>query len=250
MKRPIIGITSGEVRNAKLLWAPYVYGQSHTYVNAVEKAGGVPIIFPIVSDKKMAETYANMVDGVLFAGGNDIEPRHYGQEVTHAKDMSTARDEFEIALFQEMINLDKPILGICRGMQLMNVVYGGSLYQDVLADLPDALNHEDSLKAENFESIAHTIYIEKDSKLAKIIGDEKLETNSLHHQSVDRLGEGLVISARSSDGVVEAIEDPNRHFVTGVQSHPEAIFETGDERWRKLFLAFMASVSDKVGSSK
>lgn len=239
--KPIIGITTGEILNAKFAWAPYVYGQSHTYVEAIKSAGGVPVLLPFLQDKKDIAQLVATLDGVLFSGGNDVTPEFYGEEVTHAVETSRARDEWELALIDEAQKQDKPIFTICRGTQLLNVSRGGTLYQDIQLDRHSQSNHSSSEEFENAEHLAHTITLEADSKLSNILGEKDIQTNSQHHQAIKKLGKGLIVTARAEDGVVEGVEDSSKAFVMGVQSHPEGLFASAEPKWARLFEAFIGA---------
>ena len=245
MAKPLIGITTGEVINLKYAWAPYIYGQSHTYVEAIEHAGGVPVLLPFLDDLDDSKQLVAGLDGVLFSGGNDITPESDGEDVTHAKETSRRRDEWELRLIDEAQKQQKPVLAICRGLQLLNVSRGGSLYQDIRLDRHSAENHQDSEEFEDITHLSHGITIDPSSKLANILGVEKLKTNTFHHQAVKKLGEGLIVAARADDKVVEAIEDPKKPFVVAVQSHPESLFNSTEIKWAKLFEAFIAATQQR-----
>src|ERR1700740_3648108 len=128
--KPLIGITTGTIHNKDRPDAPYVYGQSHTYVDVVRKAGGTPILLPITEDPEEQKRLFDLVDGILFSGGNDVDPKYYNQPVTFTKEIDGPRDNYEVALMRLALDQHKPVFGICRGMQLLNVVRGGTLYQD------------------------------------------------------------------------------------------------------------------------
>ena len=243
MRRPIIGITSGEIRNANHPWAPYVFGQSYTYVESVTMAGGLPMILPIVADEAMVNQYAETLDGMLFSGGNDIHPQRYNQEMNGSVETSEARDNFEFMLMQKFLKTRKPILAICRGQQLLNVALGGTLYQDISTNFPDAEIHTSSPDKKSTEHLAHELKISENSKLAKILGTTAISCNSHHHQSINKLGEGLVVTSRAADGIVESIENPQYAFIIGVQSHPESLVQRAQPQWRKLFEEFIAQAN-------
>ena len=133
------------------------------------------------------------------------------------------------------------MLGICRGMQLINVALGGSLHQDIVSDLPDSHNHEVSADNKNMHHIAHKLTIDPKSLLASALSSSSVSTNALHHQAIQKLGEGLVATAHAEDGIIEAIELPSKKFVVGVQSHPEALESEAEPIWRQLFVAFVDS---------
>lgn len=241
--RPLIGITSGTIYNAQFPFYPYTYGQMHTYTEAVTRAGGTPIIIPISKNLDDAKTILSHVDGVLFSGGNDISPKLYGEEPRHIEErgLDVPRDEFEAGLMRLAIEKDVPVFAICRGMQLLNVVRGGTLYQDILKEVPGASQHDGRKITEDFHHFAHAVALEPGSKLAEILGKDSIKTNTHHHQAVNKLGSELVITGRAEDGIVEAIEDPSKKFLLGVQSHPESLVAAGGSDWQPLFEAFVSA---------
>lgn len=241
MTKPIIGVTTGEVVNLKFAWSPHVYGQNYTYVDAIKVAGGIPVLLPFLDDPQDVAQIVSSLDGVLFSGGNDITPEIYAEPVTHARETSRERDEWELSLMSEAQKQHKPVLAICRGLQLLNVSRGGTLYQDILLDRHSAENHQSSEEFEDITHLSHSIKIDASSKLASILGMKNLKTNTFHHQAVKKLGRDLLVVARSEDGVIEAIEDPSELFVVAVQSHPESLFNSTEPTWAKLFTAFTES---------
>jgi putative glutamine amidotransferase len=239
-KRPLIGITSGEIHNKIEAWSPVAYGQSQTYVNAVIAAGGTPLLLPLSIDRELLRQLGRMLDGLLLAGGNDIDPKLYGQEPAHAtNDYSDLRDATEQILLEQALERRIPILGICRGMQLLNVHLGGTLDQDLTASHP-GLDHDGSTKLKTLVDLSHTLTIQPDSKLAAIVGAEPLGTNAHHHQAVDSLGDGLVATAWAADGVIEAMESTTYPYAVCIQAHPESLTEV-EPRWAQLFSSFVAA---------
>ncbi len=240
--QPYIGITCGEVKNETVPWYPTTYGQTFTYVEAIVRAGGVPVILPLVRDKTTRRKLYDLCQAILFAGGNDVNPKRYSQApVEQTVHISDLRDAQEAQLFRWSIEDKKPFLAICRGMQLLNVVQGGTLYQHIPNDFPAALDHIASQTKQDVRHLAHEIIVEPESRLARAIGVTKLDANSNHHQAIDRLGDRLTATAWTTDGVIEAIELAAEHFAVGVQSHPEALEATMPE-WRRLFTSFVAAV--------
>lgn len=239
---PLIAVTAGEITDHDFPWAPVAYGKAHTYTDAIVNAGGVPILVPLIDDLKILRRLYDACDGIMFSGGNDLDPSSYGASASpETKDTSPRRDKQELQLFRWALEDNKPVLGICRGLQLMNVALGGSLHQDISASLPDAHNHAESADREDFSHLVHTLSIDAESGLAKIMGSTEVLTNGLHHQAVDVLGEGFVATAHAEDGVIEAIEFPAKKFMIGVQSHPEALESEVEPIWAKLFSAFVDS---------
>jgi putative glutamine amidotransferase len=228
--KPIIGIT---------FLSNSVTGTSKNYIRAIEEFGGMPrILYPGVPDSEFAD-----IDGLLLTGGGDIHPDNFDQAWHPSlKYVNEARDELELPLCREKIQADIPVFGICRGIQVMSVAMGGSLYQDVPSQIKDPLTHP--AKGHEQDS-QHEIEIEHGSRLSEIVGKSVDEVNSAHHQAVDEIGEGFDITARSEDDVIEAMENPSKKFVLGVQYHPERMIQTAAfrEHRRKLFEAFIGAAS-------
>lgn len=244
MPKPLIGITAGEIENTQKPWAPYTHGQSYTYIEAIVHAGGVPVILPITGDEAVRRELYNRCDGILLAGGNDIEPGRYGHH-THPQthDISRFRDEQEFALLKLVLGGRKPLLAICRGMQLLNVGLGGTLYQHVPEQVAGAQNHEASNTEKDVAHMAHHLRLLPESKLAALLGAAPLPTNTHHHQAVDTIGQGLVATAWAEDGVIEGLELAGDQFVVAVQSHPEALEAGVERRWARLFEAFVTEAA-------
>lgn len=245
--KPLIGITSGTIYNAEFPFYPFTYGQMHTYVEAVAAAGGTPVIIPIGKTVGDAKEILGRLDGILFSGGNDISPKLYGEEPKHIEDrgIDELRDNFESELMRQSLAVHKPVLAICRGMQLLNVVRGGTLYQDILSQIPTANKHEGRLITEDFQHLAHRLALAPESRLAKILGAATIGSNTHHHQAVNIVGDNLVVSAHAEDGIIEGVEDTNEKFVVGVQSHPESLAAEGGSDWQLLFDAFVEAAKSK-----
>ncbi len=241
----IIAITSGEIINYEVgvVWTPTIYGQSHTYIDAIVRANGAPFVIPLVDNTEILRSLYELADGILLSGGHDLEPETYNTERTHPKLItSPRRDKQEMQMVKWALQDDKPILGICRGMQLLNVALGGTLYQDIKTDLPQAHDHTASVIKKDFRHLAHDLNLSNNSKLAKILGQPHIKTNTLHHQAICNLGRGLVVTARTEDGIIEAVELPDKQFVIGVQSHPEALEAEAEPEWGRVFEAFVKSI--------
>jgi len=241
MNAPLIGITCGEIINRDHPASPTVYGQSFTYSDAIVHAGGTPCLLPLTTVAAARDLY-DRLDGLLFAGGNDIDPACYGA-TPHPKlgEISPRRDAFELQLIRWALADGKPILAICRGMQLLNVAKGGTLYQDLASELPDSLDHQQSNLADRLDQVDQVLDIDSSSRLADILQSSSINANTYHHQAVKDLGGSLKATAWTSDDVVEALELPNSNFVIGVQCHPESIEHSTETRWQKLFNAFVAA---------
>ncbi len=201
-----------------------IYGNNRAYIHAVENAGGLPILIPMLTDLHGLADLLPRLDGVLFSGGVDIQPALYGEQKHPATDdIDKQLDTFEVALMKLALLEDIPILGICRGMQLLNIMLGGSLYQDIPTQLPDAFNHcrRDMPRT----ALAHDILIEEGSLAEKAMGVSRCNINSLHHQAVKIPGKGVRLSGRAIDGTAEILEVPEHRFAMGVQGHPEEIYD-------------------------
>jgi putative glutamine amidotransferase len=222
MRRPIIGICTALERASWSVWDQQAALLSLSYVTAVQRAGGLVVMLP--PDERLVEEPEEIlarIDGLMLAGGADVDPSSYGEE-RHPETVDTVpeRDAFEIALTRAAIERDLPVLGICRGMQLLNVVRGGTLLQH----LPDLFGHSEHRRVlGSFEGAEHDVALTEGSLAAAAAGEIVHVTRSHHHQGVDRIGDGLRVSGISTiDGLPEAIELPERSFVLGVQWHPEA----------------------------
>lgn len=198
------------------------------YTDAIIAAGGVPVVLPLVADKAVYETLFPMMDGFLLTGGADISPERYYSNEHHAKaDTPTPlREEIECLILSYAYKFDVPTLGICRGMQMMNVFFGGTLYQDLYDQFPLHDDDEPEQPIEHWQQDdwshpSHFVRIIRDSKLGEMLDSDRLATNSMHHQGVKELSPMLKPAAYGPDGLVEAIEMPNRTFMMGVQWHPE-----------------------------
>lgn len=191
---------------------------NNDYIDAVLKAGGIPIIIPVNMDDNIISSQIKCVDGVIIPGGFDVNPLAYGEEPLQSLGFVYPEiDEFNLKAIDAARNFNKPILGICRGVQILNVFYGGTLYQDLSLIENCSIKHIQSSK--RFEA-THTAKILPESRLYNILG-EKTAINSYHHQAVNRVAKGFIAPAFSQDGVVEAIEKAGDEFVMGVQWHPE-----------------------------
>jgi putative glutamine amidotransferase len=219
VRRPVVGLTVGHADGRRGLFV-----LREEYFRSVEQAGGVPFVLP-PSPPAEASTVLERLDALVLTGGGDIDPALYGR-LPHPRlgRLDPARDQFEIALVRECLASDTPLLGVCRGLQLLNVATGGSLHQDIPSELEAHLDHRPRIA--RFEA-AHSVDVTTGSLLHRITQRESMDVNSIHHQAVASLGHALVISARSSDGVVEAIEMPSRSFVLAVQWHPESACDRG-----------------------
>ena len=193
-----------------------------SYIEALEHAGAIPVIIPMTENQSILDYYLDLCDGILLSGGQDIQPELYGETPQpHCGETLPCRDKLDRYIFDSALAMDKPILGICRGCQAMNVFAGGSLYQDLKIDFGTAENHR---MEEPFNRAAHMMIPQPGTPLAELIGERIFEVNSVHHQGIKHLAPSLDIMAVSEDGIIEAVYMPERRFVWGIQWHPEWFF--------------------------
>ena len=239
--KPVIGITCTREE----------YGMDN-YIDAVNEYSGDPILFPALGVNRQTDDhldsipeYLGQIDGLLLPGGCDIVPYVYFQKWDRAvnPNVSLSRDALEIRLFQAALEANKPIFGICRGIQVMNVAMKGDLYCDIDMFYPeDNIRHR---KMEDDEDSLHDIEIERHSRLSEIVNEHQAKANSAHRQSAKRVGDEFIVAARTEDGIIEALEIPSKRFVIGVQYHPERMLFEDSLRphAEKLFKAFINAAS-------
>lgn len=241
--RPLIGVPTGRERSARMHGLP-LYIMNQTYVRVLEEMGALPVLIPLgMSEATLRGTFERL-DGLFLPGGEDIEPRHY-DEAPHAKlgVTDSERDRTEMLLTRWAIERKMPLLAVCRGMQVLNVVCGGSLYQDLRSQRPELSQHDFTPPTYQRYRICHNIAIAPDSLLASALGRQHV-INSMHHQAVKSVGMGLRVVATDEQGMVEALEMADAPFVVGVQWHPEELART-DEYHARLFRHFvLAAASD------
>ncbi|MCP9464957.1 MAG: gamma-glutamyl-gamma-aminobutyrate hydrolase family protein [Nitrospira sp.] len=207
------------------------------YIRAIEELGGIPLILPLVATPRARSRLLDRVDGLLITGsGPDLPPHLYGERQLYQFPLvSERRADFELEIVHQARLRDLPLLGICGGMQTINVACGGSLYQDIPSELERPLNHRQKTKATR---VSHPVAVAPKSLLRRIVGQSVLLVNSSHHQAVKRVAPSLRASATAPDGVVEAVESPSCRFFLGVQWHPEFLFDRYEVH-KKLFLALL-----------
>lgn len=235
--KPLIGVTTSTFTSD----TGWEYNRAYVaIIQAVEEAGGLPVLVPIsIGDEALREIYERL-DGVLLPGGGDMRPNIYGAEMNPLTDnIDDARDHIEVNLTRWAFDDDIPVFGICRGHQVVNVALGGTLIQDVPSEIGSDISHNVTVPR-NFRP--HEVKIEPNSRLANILGTTHIAVNSLHHQSVGEAAPDACITAYSPDGVVEAIEVPNKKFVLSVQWHPEDLYRD-DPAMKRLFKAFVEAAA-------
>jgi putative glutamine amidotransferase len=220
MGSPAIGITCSRIETSSK-HRPLYFGQNQTYAHALIRAGTAPLLIPPLGDHTLLPTLYERLDGLLFSGGGDIAPARYGEPV-HEKCGSAwpERDEMELTLARWAMDDGKPVLAICRGIQVLNVALGGTLYQDIEAQIPGAERHPWYPDYPR-NRLSHPVVVIPDTRLAHILGATSLPVNSLHHQAVKDVAPGLAVVARAPDGVIEGVEAQSHPFAIGVQWHPE-----------------------------
>ena len=221
------------------------YSSREELVRAILAAGGRPYLLPSALPLDSIPEVLSEFDGLFISGGGDIHPDYFGGEMHPSVDgIDRERDEFELALCRQAVQMDKAVFGICRGQQLLNVALGGNLVVDIPSELPEAGQHQ---WWPNYQRsrLSHPVKLAEGSCLSGIMGGTAFEVNSLHHQSVKDLGEGLKITATAPDGVIEALEMPGKHFVLSVQWHPEWLQDY--EPMRRIFKAFVEASNSGLG---
>lgn len=242
MVKPLIGITSERWSSSAIRRNTRVQGVLSSYLDAVLQAGGLPVMLPAsVQGDDLKDLYGRLA-GVILPGGGDISPDHYQAALHPATNgVDAARDQAEIWLARQALADGKPLFGICRGLQVLNVASGGTLVQDIPSELPGALPHYFRYPDFPLDHPAHSVQIAEDSLLADCFDSSIVEVNSRHHQSMREVGPGLQVVGRSPDGVIEAVQAPALPFVLGVQWHPENLQTQAG--MRALFERFVAAAA-------
>lgn len=232
MKKPVIGLTPQFDYERNRVWI------GPNYLNAVSAAGGVPLLLPLLADKESLTAAANVCSGVLFTGGPDIDPFLFGEEtIRQGGVVVPKRDKMEEVLFDIVFQTGKPILGICRGIQILNVFLGGTLYQDITAQFLSDLSIAHYQKSDN-SVLTHSVLVKKGTLLSEILKKDSIKVNSFHHEAIKDVAPALKIAGISLDSLIEALYLPEHRFFLGVQWHPEHLYNTSEEALL-IFKAFI-----------
>lgn len=233
MSKPIIGVMPLWDDEKDSIW------MLPGYFDGINQAGAIPIMLPFSEDEQELDQLIKMCDGFLFTGGHDVSPELYNEKPLDGLVSSCMkRDRMELYILKKAIQLDKPILGICRGIQFINAALGGTLYQDLPTQYETEIEHHQNPP---YDVPVHKVNVIKDSPLYKCINSELLDVNSYHHQAVKDLAPNLKVMAVSEDGLVEAVYKPEQKFLWAVQWHPEFSYKT-DDNSRKIFKAFIEAI--------
>lgn len=250
MTKPLIGLTAEHFSSGYMAEPDHgVQGVLSTYIEALLGAGGLPVLIPLsLTDADLRALLARL-DGVLIPGGGDVDPAHYGQ-TPHPQlgAVDPERDRVEVAVARLALAGGRPLLGVCRGAQVMNIAQGGTLMQDLPSQYPQALRHAHPVKDFPRHHLAHPVQIEEESLLARSLGKPIVQVNSRHHQAIQTVAPGLVVVARAPDGVIEGIEQPGHPFALGVQWHPENLQALPE--MKQLLVRFVEAAgrrSDAIG---
>lgn len=241
MTRPVIGVATQTFEAVPGELPPcWIMGQR--YVNALRSSGAVPWIIPLIPDDldTLREIY-NRLDGIFLTGGVDVDPGRYGEsKADYCGRIDPPRDAVEIQLIRWAMEDKKPILAVCRGIQVVNVALGGSLFQDVAKQIPEAMKHDHFPTKDDpaRDRLVHMIEASHGSRTRACLGDEPVMVNSMHHQAIKQLASGLVVTATAPDGVIEAVEGANGQYLVAVQWHPEELVDR-DAGQRRLFTSFV-----------
>ena len=230
MQKPLIGVTPLYDKARDSYW------MLPGYFLALEEAGAAPVMLPLTDDEAELGHLVASLDGILIAGGQDVDPSVYGEPVKPVcAEICPQRDAMEAALFPLLADTDKPVFGICRGLQILNACFGGTLWQDLVTERPSDTDHR---MAAPYDRAAHTVALLPDTPLFTLLGAASIGVNSCHHQAIKDLAPNLRPMAIAPDGLIEAVYAPEKRFLWAVQWHPEFFFRK-DENSRTIFAAFV-----------
>jgi len=234
-QKPLVGITTTRLKNS---FGNPIFTINEPYPQSISAAGGLPILIPLDLSQDDLDALLTRLDGVLFTGGYDVDPQLYGcQAHPKVEGVDSSRDQVEMHLLYTLLKLSKPFFAICRGLQLINVALGGSLFADLPEQYPGAVRHENHDLPR--DHLAHVVNLEPDSRLIQVLSTRQPQVNSLHHQGIRTLAPDLHPAAHAPDGLLEAFELPGHPFGIAVQWHPEELQEHAPQR--ALFQAFVQS---------
>ncbi len=233
MAKPLIGVTTYSTKNPN---GNPITAVQHSYIRAVSQAGGLPVLIPaILSEDDFQDLYSRL-QGIMFTGGGDISLKYFeGMDHVRISGIDESRDLTEISLLRTAVKDGKPLLGICRGAQVMNVALGGTLYTHIAGQVEGTLDHD--YPGELFSAIVHPVHVDETTRAAEIFGETLLQVNSLHHQGLKDIAPSLRVAGHAPDGLVEVIEMPDHPFAVGVQWHPEWL--TDQPAMQRLFKSFV-----------
>ena len=248
IKIPIIGISASVIVDSGGMFPGYHRSYvNEDYVSSISLNGGIPMILPISSDEQVLDGYLDTIDGLVLSGGHDVSPLNYGEEPSQKLgDTFPARDQFDFALIERAKKKKIPILGICRGYQIITVYHGGTLWQDLSYTNKPLLKH---WQEHHPDLATHSVELEAGTLLHSIFKKDKLMVNSFHHQIVKDVPEAFTVAARAMDGVVEALEHHSYPFMVGVQWHPEMLHKSMPEM-NQLFKALIAQAKRKQNTDR
>jgi putative glutamine amidotransferase len=228
-RRPVIGIATQTLAAVPGV-RPQCWVMGHSYIEELRKVGGIPWIIPLVPhDTETLQHIFDRLDGVFITGGVDVDPCRYGEsKLPLCGETDPDRDAVEIALLKHALERNLPILAVCRGIQILNVTCGGTLYQDVTAQVPSAMKHDyfPTPEQPSRKYLAHDITVKSGSRLGRILRDPVVPVNSMHHQAIKDLAPNLAATAFAADGIIEAVEGLDERYLIAVQWHPEELTET------------------------
>lgn len=241
--RPVIGIPADFAPAPDTKVSHPRWQLNETYVNAVFDAGGLPLILPVLPEE--ADQLMGLLDGVILSGGGDIHPDRFNRpQHSLTAGISEERDDLELRMFEAARERSIPILGICRGLQLINVALGGTLIQDIPDERPGSSQHRQHLDGLARDAVSHPVELLAGSQLAEIYESTRIMTNSYHHQAVDDLAAGLVVTGRAEDGTIESLDMPDYPFMVAVQWHPETLYRRHSQH-AQVFVALVQAAKTR-----